>query len=189
MNKRNVIIVTDGDDIAKSAVEHASKSLGGRCISLSAGNPTWLNGDEIVELIKIAKNDPVVIMVDDRGLKGKGKGETALEKIICNENIKTLGVVAVASNGKDKYGMKVDFSINKNGIKVKNAVDKCGNELDIELISGDTLSVLKKYKLKIPVVVGLGDPGKMDGMDDISIGSPITTRALKEIMNHSNLKK
>lgn len=189
MNKRNIIIVTDGDDIAKSAVEQATKSIGGRCISLSAGNPTSLKGEEIVGLVKSAKHDPVIIMVDDRGDKGKGKGETALEEIICNDGINVLGVVAVASNGKDKCGMKVSFSIDKYGNKVKNAVDKCGNESDEAVISGDTLSILKKYRCKIPIVVGIGDPGKMDKMDDIGIGAPITTKALKEIINSSNINQ
>jgi len=189
MDKRNIIIVTDGDDVAKSAVEHATVSIGGRCISLSAGNPTILSGEEILALIKIAKYDPVVIMVDDRGNKGKGKGEEALEEVIQSDNVKVLGVIAVASNGKEKCGMEVNFSIDKNGSKIENAVDKYGNELDIKLISGDTVSIIKKYKAYIPIIIGIGDPGKMDKKDDISIGAPITTLALKEIINFSASKK
>ena len=32
MNKRKVILVTDGDTIAKEAVEKAAANIGGRCI-------------------------------------------------------------------------------------------------------------------------------------------------------------
>lgn len=180
--KRKVIIVTDGDLVAKSAVEIATNKIGGRCISLSAGNPTLLTGDEILELIRIAKHDPVVIMVDDRGDKGEGKGERALEQIMKSDDIEVLGVVAVASNGKDKCGMKVSFSIDKNGNKLDTAVDKYGNQVDIKEISGDTLSVLKRFKSRIPLIIGIGDPGKMDRKDDIALGAPITTLALQEIM-------
>jgi len=44
MNKRKVIIVTDGDIAAKAAVEIAALNIGGECISYSAGNPTVLTG-------------------------------------------------------------------------------------------------------------------------------------------------
>lgn len=186
MNKRNIIIVTDGDDVAKAAVERAAQNIGGRCISLSAGNPTTLTGTEIIELIKVAKYDPVVVMVDDRGNKGKGKGEEALEQIIQSDDVKVLGVVAVASNGKEKCGMEIDFAIDKNSTKIENAVNKCGEGLDIKEISGDTISILKKYRSYIPIVVGIGDPGKMDKMDDVNMGAPITTLALKEIIKLSS---
>lgn len=47
-NKRRVILVTDGDGIAKKAVETAALRIGGRCISKSAGNPTPLSGKKII---------------------------------------------------------------------------------------------------------------------------------------------
>jgi stage V sporulation protein AE len=182
MNKREIIIVTDGDGVAQSAVEVAAKNIGGRCISLSGGNPTILTGSEIIELIKTAEHDPVVIMVDDRGHDGEGRGERALKEVANCEDLKILGIVAVASNGKDECGVEVNFSIDKNRSVVKNAVDKEGNELDMKKISGDTLSILKKLELKIPVVVGIGDPGKMDYHDSIDNSAPITTAALEEIL-------
>jgi len=40
-------------------------------------------------------------------------------------------------------------------------------------------------RLNIPVVVGIGDIGKMDGADDPDRGSPLTTKALREIMDRS----
>ena len=50
--KRKVILITDGDEYAKRTVELIAREIGGRCISLSQGNPTTLKGKEIVELIK-----------------------------------------------------------------------------------------------------------------------------------------
>ncbi|HHW49425.1 MAG TPA: stage V sporulation protein AE, partial [Clostridiaceae bacterium] len=46
MEKRKVILVTDGDSVAKEAVEIAASNIGARCISDSAGNPTVLTGQE-----------------------------------------------------------------------------------------------------------------------------------------------
>ncbi|MDF2876370.1 MAG: Stage sporulation protein, partial [Sporomusa sp.] len=41
VNKKiRVILVTDGDRVAQHAVENIGASLGLRCISASAGNPT-----------------------------------------------------------------------------------------------------------------------------------------------------
>jgi stage V sporulation protein AE len=75
MDKRKVILVTDGDRIAKGAVEVAAANIGGRCISASAGNPTELEGREIIELIKSAHHDPVVVMVDDMGPRVREKAK------------------------------------------------------------------------------------------------------------------
>ena len=185
MDLKEVIVVTDGDMVAKDAVEEATRNIGGRCISLSSGNPTILDGNEIVELIKIAEHDPVVVMVDDRGMKGKGKGEQALQFLLQSSDIKILGLVAVASNGKDINELKVDFSIDSNKNKIQHAVDKCGEEVDINEISGDTLSIIKRFRDRVPVIVGIGDPGKMDRKDKACIGAPVTTQALQEIINHS----
>jgi len=183
MKKRKVILVTDGDSVALEAVQVATRNIGGRCISASAGNPTILTGEEIVELIKQAKHDPVVVMVDDRGRKGIGPGESAMQIIIEDKNIDVLGVVAVSSKGKDCNGLKVTCSITKDGRVVEGAVDKYGNEVASGKICGDTLSVLRS--LKVPVIVGIGDPGKMDYNDEILKGAPITTKALKEILKRS----
>lgn len=185
MALREVIVVTDGDMVAKDAVEEATKNIGGRCISLSAGNPTILDGNEIIELIKVAEHDPVVVMVDDRGKNGMGKGEEALMILLQSNDIKILGLIAVASNGKDMNGVKVDFSIDSNGNKIENAVDKCGQEVDLKEISGDTISIINKLRDRVPLIVGIGDPGKMDCKDKAYIGAPVTTKALEKIINHS----
>jgi stage V sporulation protein AE len=183
MDKRKVILVTDGDAVAQRAVEVAAANIGGRCISASAGNPTILSGNEIIELINKAPHDPVVVMVDDRGAKGMGKGEIAMETIIESDVVDVLGIVAVSSNGKDCNGIKISCSITKDGKVVEAAVDKHGNNVGEKKICGDTLSVLRgKEDL---VIVGMGDPGKMDYDDDIFKGSPVTTMALKEVMKRS----
>jgi stage V sporulation protein AE len=180
--KRKVIIVTDGDMVAKEAVEIAAKNIGGRCISLSAGNPTTISGSEIIDLVKTAAYDPVVVMVDDRGREGKGSGEKALEDLILSNEINILGLVAVASNGKDNSGSEVSFSVDKSCNTIESAVDKFGNQLENKKISGDTLSILKRYKSRIPIVVGIGDPGKMDYYDEKYKGAPVTTTALRKIL-------
>jgi len=73
MNRRKVIIITDGDSVARDSVELVARKVGGRCISLSGCNPTTLTGREIVELILKAPHDPVFVMVDDRGTSTCGK--------------------------------------------------------------------------------------------------------------------
>ena len=39
--------------------------------------------------------------------------------------------------------------------------------------------------LKPHIVIGIGDPGKMDGFDDVEIGAPIVTKAMEEIMKYN----
>ncbi|HOQ36353.1 MAG TPA: stage V sporulation protein AE [Acetivibrio sp.] len=183
MDKKRVIFVTDGDMVAMRAVEIATANIGGSCISASAGNPTILTGDEIVELIKRAEHDPVVVMVDDRGYKGKGKGETAMEIIMNHDCIETLGVLAVSSRGKDCIKHKVTCSVTREGKVIEGTVDKNGNESRKDIICGDTLSILREHDDL--VIVGIGDPGKMIFNDEIEKGAPITTIALKEVLKRS----
>ncbi len=182
MRKRKVILVTDGDSVAKAAVEIAAANIGGRCISSSAGNPTLLTGEEILREILTAANDPVIVMADDKGALGKGRGEAAMEFLLNCEELDILGIVAVSSMGKDCNGLKINFSVTNSGDVVKNAVDKYGNNTYNDKICGDTLSILHSRR-KI-FVVGIGDPGKMDYQDDIRKGSPITTKALKIVLEH-----
>ncbi|HBM74388.1 MAG TPA: stage V sporulation protein AE [Clostridiaceae bacterium] len=184
MKKIRVILVTDGDAIAMKAVEEATVNIGGRCISMSAGNPTPITGPEIVDLIKSAKHDPVVVMVDDRGHTKIGKGEQAMDYIINNDMIDVMGVIAVASNTKHVNGVKVDFSIDKNGKLVDCGVDKHGNKKKNHIVIGDTVDILNKKHL--PIIVGVGDPGKMNGRDSAQIGSPVITKAMEEIIKTYN---
>ncbi len=184
--KRKVIIVTDGDEVAKTIVEIATKNIKGYCISSSAGNPTPLHSDEIIEEIKMAPHDPVVVMADDGGDPGIGYGERIMHSLVNYPDIDVIGIVAIASNTEGGDGVEVDISVNKHGQVIKNAVDKHGNEIEGKVVRGDTLSILKS--LKVPIIVGIGDPGKMDFRDNERMGAPITTKAFKEILNHNGNK-
>lgn len=42
--RRRVILITDGDEYAKRAVERVAQEVGGRCITQSHGNPSVLTG-------------------------------------------------------------------------------------------------------------------------------------------------
>ena len=180
--KRKVIIVSDGDQIAKKAVEHVAHFVGGRCISSSAGNPTPLNGKKIAEMIFSTPHDPVLVMIDDKGECGKGKGENALEYLIHHPLIEILGLVAVASNSNCKEKIEVDYSIDSTGRVISGSVNKDGVPVYVGL-SGDAIELLK-FK-EVPVVIGTGDTGKMNGTDSENIGNPITLKAVKEILIRS----
>ena len=185
--KRQIIVVTDGDDVARSAVERAGKKLGLRTISRSGGNPTPLTGDEIAELVKQAPYDPVLVMVDDRGKSYKFKGEQALEELSDHHDIEIVGVVAVASNTFQAEGTRVDASVTRSGDVVDGPVDKYGRPTrrgDGKLY-GDTVDVLNE--IEVPVVIGLGDLGKMDGADFPQKGCPRTVQAVKEVLERGGL--
>lgn len=182
--KRRVILVTDGDGIARKAVETAALRIGGRCISKSAGNPTPMSGQKILELIKQTPYDPVVVMVDDRGHTGMGKGEAAIKVIAQSPDVEILGVVAVASNTEGVNGVSIDLSVTKDGNIISSTVDKYGNKTDGNKINGDTVDILET--MDVPVIVGVGDPGKMNGKDCCDKGAPIITKAMKEIIERSS---
>jgi stage V sporulation protein AE len=186
--KIRVILITDGDKAAQKAVEGIAKRLNLRCISASGGNPTPITGREIVSLLHEAAHDPVLVMFDDRGEMGKNHGEYALEFVASHPDVEVLGAVAVASN---TAGEKVaaDICIDAQGHILKNkAVDKKGEQREGEgaFIVGDTVNVLNK--LKVPLIVGIGDIGKMDQADDISRGCPITRRAIEEILKKNGVE-
>ncbi|KUO74434.1 MAG: stage V sporulation protein AE [Clostridia bacterium BRH_c25] len=183
-DKKRVILVTDGDGIARKAVETAALRIGGRCISKSAGNPTPMSGRSIVELIKQTPYDPVVVMVDDRGHTGMGKGEKAIKEIAQSSEVEILGVIAVASNTEGVKGISIDFSVTKDGNIIESTVDKYGNKTEGKRINGDTVDILES--IDVPVIVGIGDPGKMNGKDCCDKGAPIITKAMKEIIERSS---
>ena len=185
MVKRKVIIVTDGDMAAKAAVEAAASNIGARCISSSAGNPTVLSGEEIIMRIKETPYDPVVVMVDDKGAIGKGRGEAAMEVLLESSELEVLGIIAVSSNGKDCYGVEVDCSVTREGRIIDSAVDKNGLDKHTDRLCGDTLSILKSKRDIF--VIGIGDPGKMYYSDDVLKGAPVTTKAMKIILEHNSM--
>ena len=63
-------------------------------------------------------------------------------------------------------------------------VDKFGlPDGEIGRISGDTIYCLDD--LNVPVIVGVGDIGKMCGNDEWERGSPITKKAIQLILERS----
>ncbi|MEQ2528206.1 stage V sporulation protein AE [Robertmurraya yapensis] len=182
--RKRIIIITDGDEYARKAVEHVAKEIGGRCISMSHGNPTVLSGAEIVALIKKAQQEPILVMFDDSGLVGEGNGERALMHVAKHPDIEVLGVLAVAAKTKQAEWTKIDVSVDRNGELTPYGVDKYGEpELDIGRLNGDTVYSLDQ--LDVPVIVGIGDVGKMSGKDSFEIGAPITKKAIEIILERS----
>lgn len=189
--KIRVILVTDGDRVAQHAVENIGSSLGLRCISASGGNPTPISGKRIVELLKTVPYDPVLVMFDDKGRQEKAEGERALEYVANHPDIEVLGAVAVASNTSGINGVHADACIDCQGHVIDLSVDKKGeikekSACDCEpVITGDTVDVLND--VEVPVIIGVGDIGKMDKHDDLSRGAPITRKAIEEILERSGI--
>ncbi|WP_347487515.1 stage V sporulation protein AE [Desulfoscipio sp. XC116] len=181
----NIIVVTDGDKMAQKTVETAAYNIGARCISASAGNPTRLTGEQLIYLIKRAAHEPVVVMLDDKGKHGMGSGESALAYLARHPDIRILGVLAVASNTEFTHGAHVDLSVDCHGELVNGPVDKLGQTSGYtdDVLYGDTVEVLDE--LDLPVIIGIGDVGKMDYADHHARGAPLTTKALQEILKRS----
>ncbi|WP_223591576.1 stage V sporulation protein AE [Neobacillus bataviensis] len=183
-NRRRVILITDGDEYAKKAVEHVAKEIGGRCLSMSQGNPSKLTGAELVRLIKKTPHDPVLVMFDDSGIVGEGYGENALKYVALHKDIEVLGIIAVAAKSHHEEWTRVDISIDRDGELTPYGVDKYGiPELEIGRINGDTVYCLDE--LNVPIIVGIGDIGKMARRDSYKVGSPITKKAVELILERS----
>jgi stage V sporulation protein AE len=182
--QRQVILITDGDDYARRTIEKIASEIGGRCISMSHGNPTVLSGPEIVRLIKKAAHDPVLVMFDDSGFMGEGAGEKALKYVANHQDIRVLGVLAVASNTHHKEWTRVDVCVDRDGNLTPYGVDKHGlPDLELGRINGDTVYCLDE--LDIPIIVGIGDIGKMSKHDHLVNGSPVTKKAIEIILERS----
>jgi stage V sporulation protein AE len=128
-------------------------------------------------------------MFDDRGKCGKNQGEYALEFVASHPDVEVLGAVAVASNTPGEE-VTADICIDSKGHILKDkAVDKTGERQQDNskgaLIAGDTVNVLNN--LNVPLIVGVGDIGKMDRADDISRGCPITRKAIEEILRKNGV--
>ncbi|MCY0899456.1 MAG: stage V sporulation protein AE [Firmicutes bacterium] len=179
--KPRVIVVTDGDDTAFEAIKTACEDLSCHPLAASHGNPTPLSGSQLIDRILHAPRDPVVVMVDDRGERGEGAGEAALKTLLASDQIEVMGVVAVAANTRPVSGVSVQESVDQHGELTAHAVDKKGHPVAGHTLRGDTVDVLADFRGPI---VGLGDPGKMEGWDALDRGVPATRRALEEILKH-----
>ncbi len=181
---RRVILITDGDDYALKSLEIIAREIGGTCLSLSHGNPTNLTGSVLVNLIKKTEKDPVLVMFDDSGIIGVGPGETALVTVAKDPEIEVLGVIAVASRTRKEEWTKIDVCIDRYGVLTANGVDKYGiQEVESGRLYGDTVYSLDG--LDVPMIVGVGDIGKMAGKDHFKKGSPITRQAVELILERS----
>jgi stage V sporulation protein AE len=186
--KRKVVVITDGDPAAQKVVERVAQNIEGRAISLSGGNPTPISGREIAEAVKKTPFDPVLVMIDDCGFRGEGSGEQALVELANHAEIEILGVVAVASNTAKVEGTKINVAVTRDAAVIERPVDKDGNPQKTEdpRLHGDTVDILNR--LPVPVVVGIGDLGKMDDADLVEEGAKITTLAVQEVLNRSNFQ-
>ncbi|QED48496.1 stage V sporulation protein AE [Cytobacillus dafuensis] len=186
-DRRRVILITDGDDYARRSVEFVAKEVGGRCITLSHGNPSVLDGPVLVKLIKKAPHDPVFVMFDDSGFVGEGAGEKALKYVANHKDIEVLGIIAVAAKTRQAEWTKVNISIDRDGELTPYGVDKYGlPELEMGRVYGDTVYCLDE--LNVPIIVGIGDIGKMAKKDHYENGSPITRKAVDLILERSGYR-
>ena len=143
-----------------------------------------MGGAELIKLIKSAAHDPVLVMFDDSGLVGEGTGELIMKYVAEHPDINLLGILAVASKTKQEEWTKVDVCIDREGNLTGFGVDKFGiPEMDVKRINGDTVYCIDS--IHAPIVVGIGDIGKMSKYDDIAKGSPITLSAIKLILERS----
>ncbi|MBS2969481.1 stage V sporulation protein AE [Metabacillus sp. KIGAM252] len=184
--KRKVILVTDGDVYAAKTIAYTAEQIGGRWISQSQGNPSLLTGKELVALILQTPYDPVFVLFDDCGMPGEGPGEKAMMYVARHPSIQVLGVIAVAAKTRQSDWARVDVCIDRDGELTGRGVDKSGiQELDDGRINGDTVYSLDR--LDIPIIVGIGDIGKMARRDDVRRGAPITMKAAELILERNGI--
>ncbi|MEK4564763.1 stage V sporulation protein AE [Alkalihalobacillus sp. FSL R5-0424] len=184
---RDVIFITDGDEAARKTVEFVASELGCRAISASAGNPSTLTGEELASLVLRTPHSPVLVMFDDCGYRDEGPGEQLMRYLWAREDIHVLGAVAVASQTHSSEWSNVHFSIDRYGEVTHLGVDKEGlADLEVNRINGDTVYILDE--LKLPVVIGIGDIGKMRGQDQTKKGCPITKKAVEMILERSGYR-
>ncbi|MRH42342.1 stage V sporulation protein AE [Aquibacillus halophilus] len=180
-NKKKVIIITDGDEYAKKTIEFLSKDIGGTCLAYLSDNPTHVTPEEVIKAVHQANADPVYVLIDDAGIQGVGAGEKVLLALANDPFTEIIGAVAVAAHTKNMEWSRFTFAIDNNGELIPNAVDKEGILVpDTDRINGDTVYLLDQ--LNLPIVIAIGDIGKMYGKDDIKKGSPITKKAIEIII-------
>lgn len=105
-----------------------------------------------------------------------------MEYVANHPQVEVLGAVAVASNHRAGDAVRVDILLDRNGNQVFQGVDKGGLEMEGEppMIRGDTVGVLNR--IQVPLIVGIGDIGKMGHFDDVRQGAPVTRKAVELIL-------
>ncbi|WP_112181227.1 stage V sporulation protein AE [Paraliobacillus zengyii] len=181
MDKKQVIIITDGDQYAQHTIDYIAKTLGGTSLSAFAGNPSVYTSEDIIKAVYEAKVNPVYVLVDDAGVFGIGSGEETILALVHDPIITILGVVAVAAHTKNMEWSRVALSIDQDGQINEHGVDKEGVPIaEVGRINGDTVYILDQ--LNLPNVIAIGDIGKMHGYDDEKKGCPITRKAVELIL-------
>lgn len=112
-----------------------------------------------------------------------------MEYVANHPNVEVLGAVAVASNHRGGEGVPVDILLDREGNQVNHGVDKNGLEMEGEppVIWGDTVEVLNR--ISVPIIVGIGDVGKMNQFDDVKRGAPVTRQAVELILAFNQKKR
>jgi stage V sporulation protein AE len=184
-DRKQVIIVTDGDKTAKQAVKQAGEKLDLEVMVDSGGNPTPCSGAKLIDEINESDSSLAVVMVDDNGDLELGKGEQVLETLLDTPQLEVLGVLAVASEAKEAEGISPDLCVNRMGEIIDGPVNKQGEAEpgSHQILEGDTVDILNDFSNLL--IVGIGDIGKMEGQDNPEKGAPITTQAIKVILRRS----
>ncbi|WP_233254201.1 stage V sporulation protein AE [Salipaludibacillus keqinensis] len=186
--KKKVIFVTDGDETAAHAVKAASETLGCYFLTLSQGNPSPVDAKGLIKKIKEATLEPVVLLFDDAGCPGIGQGEQKMTEVAKSPEIFLIGVVAVAAHSYVNDWTKVHLCVDRQGKLTEYGVDKEGfEEVETGRIRGDTVDCLDINE--IPIIIGIGDVGKMGGYDALEKGAPVTKKALTVILERSGLRE
>ncbi|MFC0523088.1 stage V sporulation protein AE [Pontibacillus salicampi] len=188
MDPKKVIVITDGDEYARKAIDHLATSIGGTCLGHLAANPTTATKEEFLKAIHSAPSEPIYVLFDDAGVPGIGPGEKVLLQMAQEQSISIIGAIAVASHTKFQEWSRFDFAVDGDGELIPFGVDKEGiAELEVGRISGDTVYCLDQ--LDIPTIVAIGDIGKMRGKDDVAKGAPITRRAVELILERAEVNE
>ncbi|SDI30232.1 stage V sporulation protein AE [Natribacillus halophilus] len=183
---KQVIYITDGDTAAAKAVETATKTIGLECVSLSGGNPTYGTYEQLLESIIATSYERIAVLFDDAGEAYEGRGEDFMVRLAREEEIELIGALAVASAERSGDWTKVDISVDRYGYLTEWGVDKEGfRDIEEYRIHGDTVYCLDQ--LQIPLIIGIGDLGKMGGRDAPKRGSPVTKTALELIIERSDM--
>ncbi|WP_280768302.1 stage V sporulation protein AE [Salipaludibacillus daqingensis] len=186
--RKKVIFITDGDDSAVNAVKVAADTLQCYFLSLSKGNPSFVKTEVLIKKIMEAPLEPVIILFDDAGFPGTGPGEKRMKEVANSPFIYVLGIIAVAAHSDTNDWTNVDICVDRFGEITEYGVDKAGiKETVVKRIRGDTVDLLNVHDE--PIIIGIGDVGKMGGFDDFEVGAPITKKAIQIIMERSGLRE
>ncbi|QDP40517.1 stage V sporulation protein AE [Radiobacillus deserti] len=186
-NRKQVIVITDGDEYARKTLDYLAPKFGGTCLSHLSDNPTKASSQEVIKAVKSAPSEPVFVLVDDAGWHGVGAGEHILIDLDKDPDIDIIGAIAVASHTKNLEWTRFTFAIDNEGNLTANGVDKEGIPVaDVGRVNGDTVYALDQ--LNLPIVVAIGDIGKMYGRDAVENGSPITRQAIEMILERGGKK-